>query len=120
MSFGVRASIHTLPKNRPISQIVQQILGIFWGGTPLKLAGRHPRRLRDDLVMIFDGIRPPLGEPWGSLWGVILGARVSTWGVYVDLSVLFVGASKKERKSYQKSSKKEPFGRRSTWLKCSK
>ncbi len=30
------------------------------------------------------------------------------------------GTRKKKRKNYQKSSKKVPFWRRSTWLKCSK
>ncbi len=67
LSFGVRASIHTLPKFRPISQIVQWIFGILWGSTPLKVAGGRPRRLRDDFVTIFGGLWPPFWEPQGSL-----------------------------------------------------
>ena len=59
------------------------------GGTPLKVAGGCPRRLRDDFGTIFDAFCPPLGEPRGSLWGH-LGARVSKWSVYVDFFRCFV------------------------------
>ncbi len=78
------------------------------GGTPLKVAGRHPRRLRDDFVTIVDGFWYPFGSP-GDHFGGHLGARVSKWSVYVDFSVLFLVPLKKERNSYQKSSKKRAF-----------
>ncbi len=39
------------------------------GGYPLKFAGRHPRRLRDDFVTIFDGFGLPFGVLGGALWG---------------------------------------------------
>ena len=39
------------------------------GGTPLKVAAGHPRRLRDDFATIFDRFGSPLGDPGGALWG---------------------------------------------------
>ena len=75
LSFGVRPSIHTLPKFHPNSCVFRMIFGVFWGGPPIrnnflrsKVAGGRPRRLRDDFVMIFGGFWP-FGEPRGTLWG---------------------------------------------------
>ncbi len=95
--------------------------GDFWGGGPRRApltAGGSPRRLRDDLGTIFDGFWPPFGRP-GEHFGGHLGARVSNLEGLCRFFGFFV-PPKKDRKSYQTSSKKEPFWRRSTWLKCSK
>ena len=45
------------------------IFGVFWGLHPLEVTCRHPGRLRDDFLMIFDGFGSPFGVPWGALWG---------------------------------------------------
>ena len=51
---------------------------------------------------------PLLGSP-GDHFGGHLGARVSKWSVYVDFSVFFVGASKKEAKKLPTVVKKGAF-----------
>ena len=44
------------------------MFGICWGGTPLKVAGRHPRRLKYDFVTILYRFGSPFGVPGGALW----------------------------------------------------
>ena len=68
LSFGVRASIHTLPTNRQISALFLSCFGICWGGTPLKVAAGHPRRLRDDFATICYGFGSPFGGHSGPVW----------------------------------------------------
>ncbi len=92
------------------------------GGVPRRLGGGPlgARRLSAMILgCVFDDFRLHLGTLEGH-FGVILEPESPTWSVYVDFSMFFLVPLKRERKSYPKSSKKEPFGRRSTWLKCSK
>ena len=83
LSFGVRASIHTLPKVRPISLIFRWIFGVFWGSTPLKVAGGRPRQLRDDFGTIFVGFWFPFGVPGGALWG-------SFWRMFFETTLFII------------------------------
>ena len=76
LSFGVRASTHTLPEKTFCLTISRWILGVFWGGTPLrdhfltsKVAGGRPRWLRDDFVTFFYGFGYPFGVPYGHSGG---------------------------------------------------
>ncbi len=73
-----------------------------------KVVGGRPRRLRDDFVMILVDFDLLWGSP-GDHFGEHLGARVSTWSVYVFFCVVF-GVSKKGAKQMPKVIKKSPFG----------
>ena len=77
-------------------------------GTPLKVAGGRPRRLRDDFVPIFDGFWPPFGEPRGSLWGSF-GRQSLKMERLCRFFGAFFGASKKGAKKLATVVKKEPF-----------
>ncbi len=85
------------------------------GGVPL--GARSPSEMI--LGCFFVDFRLHLGTLEGH-FGVILEPESPTWSVYADFSVFFLVPLKKERNNYPKSSKKVPFWRRPTWLKCSK
>ncbi len=74
----------------------------------MKVAGGRPRRLRDDFVMILDGIWPPFGEPRGSLWGSFGRQSLKMERLCCFFCVCF-GASKKGAKQLPKVVKKGAF-----------
>ena len=94
LSFGVRASIHTLPTNRPISALCLSFFGICWGVPPLKVPGWHPKRLRDNFVTIFDRFGSPFGVPGGALWGSCWRILFETYFSTAHVSVFFSDSEK--------------------------
>jgi hypothetical protein len=68
----VRAGMSTLPKFRQKTCFFCNFgghFGDFGCQGPPKVTCRHPRRLRDDFLMIFDGFGSPFRGPGGALWG---------------------------------------------------
>ena len=71
--------------------------GDFGCQGPPKVTCRHPGRLRDDFLMIFDGFGLPLGSP-GEHFGGHLGARISHLTRLCQFFGVFFGASEKGAK----------------------
>ncbi len=67
--WSVSEYLNSAPNSSNFVFFLLLMFGIFGWGYPLEVACRHPRRLRDDFVTIFDGFL--LGSLEGTV-GVVL------------------------------------------------
>ncbi len=85
---------YSAQKSQKLSHLLLIFGRIGWG-YPLEVTCRHPRRLRDDFVMIFDGFGPPFGVPGGALWDHF-GACFVKWSLSNQFLELFCRTLKKK------------------------